>query len=394
MILPEAYATVQRILAPLSAEHFFNQVLGQRFVKVPGQKGVRTAMLGADPEQTILSAYALLAPHLGSHAQEPIGTPPQIEPVAGEREFRALIDVFHQRRYTVRVPSVRRIAPDVDAFCRALEMVLHQPVKAEVFWSRGDAKAPVHHDNHDLIALQLRGRKRWFIETDPSPLPNAWPHIPAGGAPQLGPHQEVEVEAGDLLYVPRGTQHRVDALSDSLHISIGFVPLTLRDAIIAALDHLSDLDRSFREMADGRLGISVRNDKFGELPRRVHEGAIKLASLCSSADFVADSLQRRSSRAVSELEKLVPTTFGAVSIDSQVRHTSRAMSHLTSNADKIDFAHPGGHIYIHRGAGEAVAFIAETANFRVGDLPGAVDDEIRVALVEKFVAGGFLEIAT
>ena len=393
MTLAEAYAAVQRILAPLPAEHFFDQVLGQRFVKVPGQCGARTDMLGADPRRTILSGYGLLAPHLGSHAEEPIGPAPQAGPVTGEADFRALIEAFHQRRYTVRVPSVRRIAPDVDALCRALEMILHQPVKAEVFWSRGDAKAPVHHDDYDLIALQLCGRKRWFIETDPSPLPNPWPHIPVGGPPRLGPHQEVEVEAGDLLYIPRGAQHRVDALSESLHLSIGFVPLTLREAILAALDHLSDLDRSFRETADGRLGLSVRKNRFGELPRRMHEGATKLASLCGSADFVAEALQRRSSRAVSDLDKLVPTTFGTVDITSRVRHTSRAMSHLTGNADKIDFAHPGGHIYIHRGASEAVAFIADTAIFRVGDIPGEVDDKIRTALVERFVAAGFLELA-
>ena len=393
MILSEAYSAVQSILAPMSSDVFFDQVLGKHFVKISGGGAVRPGMLGSDPEKTILGAYATVAPHLGCHAEEPIGAKPSPRACADERDFRGLIELYHQRRYTIRVPSVRRLAPEVDGFCRALEMIIHQPVSAEVFWSRGDAKAPVHHDDYDLIAVQLRGRKRWFIATDPSPLPNAWPQIPETATPQLGPHQEVEVEQGDLLYLPRGTRHRVDALSDSLHVSIGFVPLTLREAIMASLDYLSDLDRSFREMADGRLGSSILRNRFGALPQRVREGTAKLASICADPDFVAQALQLRSSRAISGLKELAPAGSGsALNIDSEMRHTPRAMSHLSGNSTKIDFSHPGGHLYIHRGATEAVAFIADTPRFRVRQIPGGLEDDVRLALVEKFVAAGFLEV--
>ena len=37
-------------------------------------------------------------------------------------------------------------------------------------------------------------------------------------------------------------------------------------------------------------------------------------------------------------------------------------------------------------------FIAETPRFRVGDIPGLAD-EVRVALVERLVASGFLRVA-
>jgi hypothetical protein len=399
MILPEAYAALQRILAPLPVDPFFDEVLGKRFVKIPGghpagDKGARAAMLGPDPEQTILAAYHILAPHLGCHAGAPIGDPPMCYPAADMGQFRELIDAFHARRYTVRVPSVRRFAPEVDAFCRALEAVIHQPVMAEAFWSRGDGSAGVHHDDFDLIAIQLKGRKRWFIETEPSPLPNVWRGFPVSLTPVLGPNQMVEVEPGDMLYLPRGTQHRVESLSDSVHISIGFVPLTVREAIIAALDHLSDLDRGFREMAEGRLALSVRRNDFGQVVDQVREGAAHLASLSRSDAFVADALQRRSSRAVSEMDKLAsPRHRPAIGADTAVRHVPNAISHLSCNADWVDFAHPGGHIYIHRGAEESVTFIADTPRFHVRDIPGAISDEVRIALANRFLAGGFLEVA-
>ena len=45
----------------------------------------------------------------------------------------------------------------------------------------------------------------------------------------------------------------MESTTDSLHLAILFVPLTLRDAIIAAVDRLSDSDRAFRETAVGRM---------------------------------------------------------------------------------------------------------------------------------------------
>jgi hypothetical protein len=67
------------------------------------------------------------------------------------------------------------------------------------------------------------------------------------------------------------------------------------------------------------------------------------------------------------------------------------MSHLSTSQEKIDFGYPGGHIYIHKGAEECVRFIAATPMFRIRDVPGAVGDEIRFALIEKFLSTGFLE---
>jgi hypothetical protein len=70
------------------------------------------------------------------------------------------------------------------------------------------------------------------------------------------------------------------------------------------------------------------------------------------------------------------------------------MAHVTANPELIDFSHPGGHIYIRRGVEPCVLYIAETPEFKVGDIPGDIGDDVRIALVEKFLAGGFLEVAS
>lgn len=394
MLFQDAYRILQRILAPMNLDGFLDDTLGLRFAKVPGDRqSYRATLLGDDPESLILNEFREIAPNIGFHAAEPKGPPPKIEPVMDSRAFRAKVDAFHALGYTVRVPLPRRISLKLDEFLRSLEFFFHQPATAEAFWSRGDAKAPAHHDDYDLIVIQLKGRKRWFVSTEPASLPNPWKYGP-NPVPTLERHQVVEVGPGDLLYLPRGTDHRVDAIEPALHLSIGFVPLTLREAITAALDHLSDLDRTFRQTVGSRLAFSVRSNDFKHMAPQVRDGLARLMHVCSSNDFMAEAMQRRSSRAIADLRALKKAEHAPrISPRTVVRHDPLAISNLTAVRGQIDFSYPGGHTYIHLGVEPSVTFIAETAQFRVGEIPPAtIGDDIRVALVEKFVSSGFLEV--
>src|ERR1700731_3692932 len=164
MIFRQAHAVLQRILAPVPLDTFLDEILGRRFIRIAGEPdSYRRTLLGNDPESAILAAFRDLAPNLGFHAAEPKGPPPAVEPVSDSTAFKAKIENFRALGYTVRVPQPRWIAPGLDEFLRALEFFFHQPATAEVFWSRGDARAPAHHDDYDLIAIQIKGRKRWFI---------------------------------------------------------------------------------------------------------------------------------------------------------------------------------------------------------------------------------------
>jgi hypothetical protein len=395
VIFADARDNLEKVLAPLSLGEFLDEVLLGGVVKLPGDPGcARARLLGENPQRLLLEQFDYLAPRITCHGAEPLGPPPATERVTDAEEFKAKIEAFHSLGYTVRLPDLRAVAPDIDAFARALEFFFHKPVEAAaVFWSRGDAKAPLHYDEYDLIVIQIEGSKRWFISDAPSPLPNTWKGL-AEEPPVLDPHSVIEVGPGDLLFIPRGTPHRVEALATSIHISIGFVPLTVRDAIIASLDHLSDLDKSLRETVGGRLAFSVRRNDFSDLGSKVRDGVSSLAAHCGSDTFIAQAFQRRSSRVISDLDKLpVTRPLPNVSIDTRVRHGPSAICHLLSNAKMIDFSYPGGHIYIHRGAEESVTFIAETPEFRVRDIPGMVGDDVRIALVGRFISAGFLVVA-
>lgn len=393
MILQDAYAIFQKILDPLPLDTFLDSVLGQRFIKIPGTpQSARAHLFGEDPMRLALQSFETLAPRMGCHSEAPRGPHPTIEPVASPEAFKKKIEDFYDLGYTVRLRDIRKLSPALDEFLRAMEMIFHAPATVEAFQSRDDARAPTHHDDYDIIVVQLVGRKRWYISTERSELPNTWKTIPEG-PPTLGPHEVLEVGVGDFLYLPRGTRHRVDALEASFHLSIGFVPMTMREALVAAIDHLSEFDRSFRESVDSRLALSVRKNDFRTLPDQMRESIAKLHSISRSDEFIAQSLQRRSSRVISELEKLRENkTNPKLTAETLLRHNPLAASHLMANAHKIDLSYPGGHLYIHRGVEDGVAFIAGTSEFRIGDIPGEIGDDVRVALAEKFVSAGFLDV--
>lgn len=87
----------------------------------------------------------------------------------------------------------------------------------------------LHWDEHDVVVVQLEGRRRWSLGSLASNAPlreRLQPH----GLGAVEPDRPAEVGAiditldpGDVLVVPRGTWHRVEGTGDrSAHVSFGF----------------------------------------------------------------------------------------------------------------------------------------------------------------------------
>jgi bifunctional lysine-specific demethylase and histidyl-hydroxylase MINA len=393
MMFQDAYRTLEQFLAPLTVDEFLDQTLVGGFRIITGQRDApRIDLLGPDPESVLLEALHL-APKLTFHSANPTAPPPSLLSIADAADFRDRIEQFHARNYSVRFPELRPLSAPLDHLARALEFFLHQPVTASAFWSRGGMRAPVHNDDHDLIVVQLRGDKRWFVSRKPSLLGNTWENIP-GDAPDLGDYETIDLHPGDLLYLPRRTLHSVDSEAESLHLSIGFTPLTVRDGIIAALDHLSDMDQTLRMSIGGRLAFQLGGKGFEKLGPPVLGGTQRLLAACQTSGFLASALQRRSARIVGALAPLpIPDPVPNVDLDTLMVHRNTAFSHLTANPQKIDFTYPGGHVYIHLGAQESILYMVNTPRFKVRDIPGTIDDDVRLSLALKFVEVGFLEVA-
>ena len=390
MLFTDAQRTLQKFLSPLTLDEFLDRTLNGGLQRVQGEGAAeRCALLGADP-RALLGAAFQLAGNLTFHSANALGPAPSLDGIRDAADFRERIGQFHARNYSVRFPELRPLWPELDHLARAFEVVLHQPVTTSAFWSMGGMRAPVHYDDHDLIVVQLLGAKHWYVANS-SELPNTWRGIPPE-AVELGPHTTFEVSPGDLVYLPRGTLHSVESAAESLHLSIGFTPLTVREALIAALDQLSDADQSLRLTVGGRLAHHLRGVGLERLAAPVLDGLERLRAACRAPGFLAAALQRRSSRVVATLAALPAATAAVpLDLDSELTQSEVAFCHLTANPDKIDFSYPGGHLYIHRGAEQALLYMVNTLRFRPRDVPGEVGDDVRLSLAGKLVEIGFLK---
>src|SRR5581483_5600445 len=388
MIYEQAEAILAETLAPLPTTDFFNALGKGSFSVKGGAVQLRQKLFGDDPRRSLLNGYSTHASKLDWHAKSPTQQPPALRPVSSSEDFLALIRSFQDRGYTVRVPEVVPLAPKLQQFVRALEFMIRGTVGAGVFWSAAGAEAPVHYDKPHNIAVQLEGRKRWFISTDAPGLQNKWMQV-GEPLPSVERHQVIDVEPGDLIYIPGGTAHTVESTTESLHLAIVFEPMTVREALIAAVDFLSDNDRALRETAIGR----VQDADLHVLSNRMADGLGRLLTYCRSEEFLEAAMDMRWSRMTADLPPLPKhATTVEVNRDTRVQQSPLAIAYLRHSFGSLDFSQPGGHLPVHPGVEPELQFIASTDSFTVADLPGGSGEEVKIALVKRLVESGFLEV--
>lgn len=151
------------------------------------------------------------------------------------------------QRVERRFASVRRIA-------RAMALVAGGPVQTSAFMTPPAQQAYGRHfDPYDVLVVQTFGSKRWTLwePSWPDPLPHqnsAWTAGLATGAttPSVEVHDDMLLGAGDVLWLPRGWDHEVVAVSDtSVHLSFIASPSTVMDALSESLQ-LAQADGSLR----------------------------------------------------------------------------------------------------------------------------------------------------
>ena len=129
-----------------------------------------------------------------------------------------------------------------------------------------------HFDTHDVFVLQIEGAKQWPIDQAPQACPLLGSFQPVFSAERLPKLlHDVSVEAGDLIYMPRGFVHEATATTtSSLHLTIGIYPSQWYDLLVQALTALSYREERIRHALPAgfldrtKLG-PILAEKFKEL---------------------------------------------------------------------------------------------------------------------------------
>ena len=392
MTRDQAETIIQQLLGDESYERFFAEIFGREMLYLPaGENGFRDTF-GDDPRSTILKHFASHAKGMTCHTARPRGPVPEIGELQSAEEFGELIRRYNANGYTARIPNAIAFSEELANIGRALELLLLKPVDAVIFWSGPDATAPVHHDEYDVLAIQLVGTKRWFISGEEPALTNPWKRI-GELPPALNDPRQLDMRPGDLLYLPRGTPHTVTAGEETIHISIGLTPTTLRDALVGLVDYASDGERTLREGATDRLDQPLGPDQMAGLRERLQQALALVASYAQTDNAVSAAMHYRAGRMVNELPRLKQASAQlSLTADTRLRHAAGAIAIVSDTPNGWNFAQPAEHLMVNHPVEDSLAFIRDTGEFRVGDIPSRFGDDIRIALATRFVQSGFLEL--
>ena len=391
-MLPSALSRCVAVDAPaFAAEHWSRTPLLSRAKELP--QPFDDLLSTADVDE-LVTDRALRTPFFRT-VREGDGLPlPTRTVTAGSRRIGDVVDAEalaaqYADGATLVLQSVHRMHPPVARFCRRLAAELGHPTQCNAYLTPGGQHQgfDFHHDTHDVFVLQVSGRKRWIVHEPVQRLPlpsqpQAGAHlVPAGAEPLL----DVELEAGDALYLPRGYVHAALTTDvDSVHLTVGVLSTTWYD-VLSDLVTLAGEQEAFRDA----LPVQPAAALDGLLPDFLRRAADWVESL--SPAQVAEVVERRLARSVPAEPVTLLATAGAVrslSAETRVRPRSGLPVTLRADGSSVVLTVPGRTLTMPAFTEPALRRLLESP-CAVGDLPG-LDEESAVVLARRMLREGIV----
>ncbi|XP_051542147.1 ribosomal oxygenase 2 [Myxocyprinus asiaticus] len=134
----------------------------------------------------------------------------------GKVKFSLLKEDFEQKKATIQFHQPQRFKDELWRIQERLECFFGSLVGSNVYITpRGSQGLPPHYDDVEVFILQLEGQKHWRLY---EPTVRLAREYSLESEEHIGtPTHDIILQAGDLLYFPRGTIHQADTPSDVDH---------------------------------------------------------------------------------------------------------------------------------------------------------------------------------
>lgn len=300
--------TFRQLLAPVTAEAFFTEYFGRKplHVRAPAERyedlfswaGINDLLRMTTVWSAKTLDMAMNGRRLPTEAYCYEGTTRE-----NEKGWRPDFQRVHQhlkKGASMTLNHVGRLTPELRSLSQTFESVFGSPVNIFAFCSwQGVGAYPSHFDSGSVFVCQISGSKTWNLYE--GRMPNA-AHTAGYSGGEMSPEfnerskgeisQRIDLQAGDLLYVPHGQFHDAVASSDaSLHLSIAVRHMVGHDFInLLAADlpkdplfreHLPHIDMiaaadNYRQRLSQRLAEIMENPQVGrELRQFLHAKAFE-----------------------------------------------------------------------------------------------------------------------
>lgn len=217
--------TFAETLGATGVDDFLTRNWGQTFAFLPGARGRFHQLLPWTAVNDMLQKHRLEPPRLrlvrnGAFAAKNA----YLRYEGGKIPFVVPEKLSQQLRdgYTLIIDAVDDMADGVMQLAEDFERVLHESVQVNMYagW-REQQGFNRHCDTHDVVVLQVYGKKYWRIYEGGRPHPLKDDIAPNDVKPDKVVW-EGTLEDGDVLYIPRGWWHEASGVGEvTLHLTFG-----------------------------------------------------------------------------------------------------------------------------------------------------------------------------
>jgi hypothetical protein len=273
----------ETLLAPGDKESFFRDSFGKRHLHVKGTPERAAQVMTLAGLNALLSMTSVWSPQTMKLFvdRKPVPVPDYCTrglALGGEalRPDPDLVQDWIGRGASVILNDIDALAPGVRQFANELQDATGGRSQANLYFSMAQRQAfGPHCDVHEVFALHCHGEKVWNIYESREDTPVNHPAFQFDDAERERRAgkiaEQVRMQPGDLLYIPRGQYHDALASQDgALHIAFGVTlpkPLDLLGIIWEAAVQDPELRADLPVKADGPALAKVLKRMGGKIEK-------------------------------------------------------------------------------------------------------------------------------
>jgi ribosomal protein L16 Arg81 hydroxylase len=283
--------------------------------------------------------------------------------------------------------------PPLKILCQSLASELSARVQANMYLTPPAAQAlKTHYDTHDVLVLQIHGKKRWRLFDRAVQLPLSHQRYSGDEDVSFGsPKMEVTLSPGDLMYLPRGYPHDAESADcASLHLTIGVLPVTWASVLLRAVQSAIDGNPALRQALPSGFASdpdlhAATVTRLAELIPDVLQGTDPAMAINEAR---AAGWRGRQPSLAGHLLDLEAVPY--LDLDTRFRCRKDTGVSVTRTEESLCVVFHGKCVEFPAYVEEDIRFITEAREFAPCELPGDLDPKSKLVLVSRLLVEGLL----
>lgn len=381
------------LLHPISLDQFLGTIWGKKHHHIRReQPGYFSGIISASQLEDYLNTARPPIPAVRLIKGKESIAPDSFRFSSGELNLVRIRNEF-VAGYSIIINGLEQYCPPISAITHMIEFELNFESQINAYITPQSSQAfHAHFDDHDVIIMQIEGSKTWYLYEGIDVMPRDFSCRDTFPENDLPTPLTLRLEAGDVLYVPRGMVHAAQANeAPSIHLTVGIHAPTIKSLLMNALEALSLRDnRPLERLPPRALDDPVVRDCFGDRVRDVISAMGDPDVIADGWGAVQDALIRRGR--CHSVGQLVANAVDANRVNSETLVAKYWPLYSRVLATDKGVALQFGQSLVSADASHraAMLFLSKSASpFKVCELPDLNAAE-QIELARKLIIDGFL----